>query len=165
MNSTRLILLFFVLLFLQVFIFNNMVLLDYITPFVYIVFIFYYPLKESRFLFLSVIFLLGLCVDFFSNTGGIHAFAILFSAYFRLFFIKLFFNKTEVDFPFFNLREEAYGKVFNYIISMTFIHHFLVLMFANLTFKNMPTILISAFLSSIFTIMIFIIGDIIFRKQ
>ena len=92
-NSVRLIFLFFGLLFLQVFILNNIYFLGHINPYLYIAFVFLYPLKESRIPFLFYTFLLGIGVDFFSDSGGIHTFSILIIAYARLFFVKLYFRK------------------------------------------------------------------------
>ena len=135
-NQYKFIFLFFFLLFLQVFVLNNILFLDNINPYLYIIFVFYFPLKESRFSFLFYSFLLGFFVDLFSDTGGIHAFSILFIAYIRLFFIKVYFRKVEADYPFFKLNEEPFGKVFNYIVTLTVIHHFIYFSFANFSFLN-----------------------------
>ena len=81
------------LAFLQVFVFNNILFFEYINPFLYIVFVFLFPVRELRFYFLLMAFLLGLFIDVFSDSGGIHAFSTLTIAYIRLFFIKLYFRK------------------------------------------------------------------------
>ena len=75
---------FFILMLMQVLIFNNINLFGYTNPLIYIAFVFYYPLHKERSLFLFLSFLLGLSIDFFSNTGGINAAATLFIAYIRL---------------------------------------------------------------------------------
>ena len=72
------VLLFFFLLLLQVLILNNINLFGKINPYLYIAFIFLFPLNENRFSFLALSFILGLCIDFFSDMGGIHAFSTLF---------------------------------------------------------------------------------------
>ncbi|MFQ3306301.1 MAG: rod shape-determining protein MreD, partial [Polaribacter sp.] len=129
-------LLFVFLVFLQVFVLNNILFLGYINPYLYIIFVFLYPLKKNRFTFLLLSFALGLSIDFFSDSGGIHAFSILTIAYCRLFFIKVFFRKFEVDFPFFQLNLESFGKKFNYVVILTLLHHFLLFSFANFSFNN-----------------------------
>lgn len=158
-------LLFFFLLFTQVFILNNILFLGDVNPYLYIAFVFLYPIKKERFLFLFTSFLLGLFIDFFSDSGGINAFAILFIAYIRLFFIRLLFKKTVIDFPFFNLQEESFGKVFNYTVILTLIHHFLLFSFANFSFQNSTTVITKTILSSIFTLILFFLGVFIFRKK
>ena len=157
--------LFVFLLFLQVFVLNNIQFLGYVNPYLYIIFVFFYPLDSNRFSFLFSAFMLGLCVDFFSDSGGIHAFSILFIAYIRLFFVRIFFKKTSIDFPFFNLYTEPFGKVFNYIVVLTLIHHFILFSFANFSLQNIEQIFINTFLSGIFTLVLFFLGAFILRKE
>ena len=166
MNSTlRIILLFFLLLFLQVFVLNNINFLGYINPYLYIAFVFYYPLKEKRFTILFLSFLLGLLVDFFPDSGGIHAFSLLTIAYLRVFFIKLYFKKVPVDFPFFKLKAEPFGKVFNYVVTLTLIHHFILFSFSNFSFQNFTDVLSNTLFSGIFTLILFFLSSYIFIKE
>ncbi len=164
-NPFREILLFFLLLFLQVFIFNNILLFNSINPYLYIVFVFLYPLKEKKIPLLFYSFLLGLSVDFFSDTGGIHAFSITIIAYIRLFFVKIYFNKLEIDYPFFSLKAESFGKIFNYVVTLTVIHHFIFFSLANFSFHNFSNVLSNTFFSSIFTLVLYFIGAAIFTKN
>ncbi|MCI2229175.1 rod shape-determining protein MreD [Polaribacter sp. MSW13] len=159
------ILLFFFLLFLQVSVLNNIHFLGYVNPYLYISFVFFYPLKENRFPFLLASFILGLSVDFFSDSGGIHAFSILTIAFIRLFFIKIYFRKTSTDYPFFNLHSESFGKVFNYVTTLTVIHHFILFSFANFSFQNISHVLLNTLYSSIFTLILFFLGTYIFTKN
>lgn len=157
--------LFFSLLFLQVFVLNNILLFGYINPYLYVAFVFFYPLKKERFTFLSLSFLLGLSIDFFSDSGGINAFALLFTAYVRLFFIRLIFKKLEQDFLLFRLRSEPFGKVFNYVIILIIIHHFILFSLTNFSFQNFSNILVNTLLSSIFTSVLFFLGTYIIRSK
>lgn len=157
--------LFFLLLFLQVFVLNNILFLGHINPYLYIVFVFLYPLKENRFSFLFYSFLLGLFVDFFSDSGGIHAFSILCIAYVRLFFIRLFFRKVVTDYAFFKLKSESFGKTFNYVVTLTIIHHLIYFSFANFSFQNYSSVLLNTLFSSIFTLLLYFLGTYIFTKS
>ena len=58
---------FILLLFVQVFIFNNINLLGYINPFPYILFILLFPVNGNKSLLLLSSFTLGLLIDIFSN--------------------------------------------------------------------------------------------------
>lgn len=166
MNKTiYIIFLFIFLLLLQVLVLNNILFLGYINPYLYIVFVFLYPLNTNRFPFLSLAFLLGLCVDSFSNSGGIHAFSILFIAYIRLFLIKTIFKKTESDYLLFNLRLETFDKVFNYTVILTLIHHFILFSLINFSFYNFSSVLINTLFSSVFTLVLYFLGSFIFRKK
>ncbi len=166
MNRTiYIIFLFIFLLLLQVLILNNVLFLGYINPYLYIVFVFLYPLKTNRFPFLSLAFLLGLCVDAFSNSGGVHAFSILFIAYIRLFFVKTIFKKNESDYLLFNLRLQTFGEVFNYTVILTFFHHFLLFSLINFSFYNFSTVLINTLFSSVFTLVLYFLASFIFKKK
>ena len=158
-------LLFVFLVFLQVFVLNNILFLGYINPYLYIIFVFLYPLNKNRFNFLLLSFALGLSIDFFSDSGGIHAFSILTIAYCRLFFIKAFFRKFEVDFPFFQLNLEPFGKKFNYVVTLTLLHHFLLFSFANFSFNNISQVILNTVYSSIFTLILYFLSIYIFSKK
>jgi rod shape-determining protein MreD len=158
-------LLFVFLVFLQVFVLNNILFLGYVNPYLYIAFVFLYPLKKNRVVFLLLSFALGLSIDFFSDSGGIHAFSFLTISYLRLFFISVFFNKFEVDYPFFNLNLESFGKKFNYIVTLTVLHHFLLFSLANFSFQNMSHVVLNTLYSSVFTLILYFLSIYIFFKK
>ena len=158
-------LLFVFLVFLQVFVLNNILFLGYVNPYLYISFVFLYPLKKNRFVFLLLSFALGLSIDFFSDSGGIHAFSLVTIAYLRLFFIRVFLNKFEVDYPFFKLNLEPFGKKFNYIVTLTVLHHFLLFSFANFSFQNMSHVILNTLYSSVFTLILYFLSIYIFSKK
>jgi rod shape-determining protein MreD len=139
--------------------------LGYINPYVYVAFVIYFPLKKERYLFLFLSFLLGLAIDFFSDSGGINAFSLLFVAYIRLFLIRVLLKKTEQDYLLFNLHEEPFGKVFNYVIILIVIHHFILFSFTNFSLQNFSSILTNTVYSSIFTALLFFIGTYLIRKK
>jgi rod shape-determining protein MreD len=157
--------LFFSLLLLQILVFNNILFFGFINPYVYIVFVFLYPLKEERISFLFYSFLLGIIIDFFSDSGGIHAFSILCIAYLRLFFVKLYFRKVAADYAFFKLKSESFGKTFNYVVTLTIIHHFIYFSFANFSFNNFSNVFLNTLYSSIFTLLLYFLGTYIFTKN
>lgn len=166
MNKTLYIaFLFFTLLLLQVFIFNNVLFLGYVNPYIYIAFVFLYPIRKNRFPFLFLSFLLGLCVDAFSNSGGINAFSILFIAYIRIFFIRSIFKKIAIEDTLFSINKEPFGNTFNYVIVLTLIHHFILFSLANFSFQNISHVLLNTILSSIFTVILFLLGNYIFSPK
>jgi rod shape-determining protein MreD len=158
-------LLFVFLVFLQVFVLNNILFLGAINPYLYIIFIFLYPLKKNRFTFLLLSFALGLSIDFFSDSGGIHAFSTLTIAYFRLFFVKVFLRKFELDYPFFQLSLEPFGKKFNYVVTLTVLHHFLLFSLANFSFQNSSQVFLNTVYSSVFTLILYFLSIYIFSKK
>ncbi|PQJ82855.1 rod shape-determining protein MreD [Polaribacter glomeratus] len=161
----NMVVLFLFLLFLQVFVLNNILFFGYINPYLYITFVFLYPLKSNRIPFLFSSFLLGLLIDFFSDSGGVHAFSILLIAYLRLFFVRIYFRKGETDYSFFSLNSESFGKIFNYVVTLTVIHHFIYFSLANFSLENLSNVFLNTLFSSIFTLTLYFLGTYIFSKN
>lgn len=65
---------------MQVLVFNHIHLLGYATPLVYVAFLFYFPWHTSRVGILLWSFVLGMIVDFFTNTPGVTAGSMVFAA-------------------------------------------------------------------------------------
>lgn len=160
-NSLR----FIGLVLLQVLILNNINLFGYLNPFVYIVWVFLFPLKKERSLFLILSFLLGLSIDFFSDSGGINAAATLFIAFIRLIVLKAILRKSDVDFVLFNIRSIPFDKIFLYITTLTVIHHFIIFSLEYFSFNDFLSILKNTIFTSIFTIVVSILGIILFTKK
>lgn len=150
---------FFVgLILLQIVVLNHINFLGYINPFLYILFIFYYPIKkiDSQLIFLS--FFLGLSIDIFSNSGGVNAAATLFIAFIRIPVLKSVIGKREIDSTINSINKLPYGKVFTYIIILTFIHHFIVFGLEYFKWNDFGIIMSKTLLTSIFTIILIMIS-------
>jgi len=165
MNKFRIFFWSILILLLQILLFNNINFSQNINPYLYITFIFIFPLNKNRFVFLSTAFIYGLTLDLFSDTGGIHAASLLFVAFLRVPFVKLFFKKNTIDYLLFNLHLEAFGQVFNYVVTLTVIHHFILLSLDNFSFHNMETVLFNTLYSSTFTLLLYFLGSYILRKK
>jgi len=161
LNSIR----FIVLVLLQTLVLNHINFLGYINPLPYIIWVFLFPIRKNKSLFLILSFLLGLSIDFFSDSGGINAAATLFIAYIRLPLLKVILRKSDFDFLLFNLRLISFSKAFLFIVSLTFIHHFIVFSLEYFSFNAFTTILSTAFFTSIFTIIVSVLGITIFTKN
>lgn len=153
------------LLLLQGLVLNNINFLGFLNPYVYIAFVFFYPLHKNRFPFLMLSFLLGLGIDFFSDSGGVHTSSILVIAYLRLFFVKVIFKELESDFTLFNLKTEPLGNVLLYMVTLTLIHHFIFFFLANFSLQNWTIVIINVFSSALFTLILIVLGSFIFRRE
>lgn len=157
--------LFISLVLIQVLILNNIVLFEYLNPYVYIVFVIFYPLRKDKGSFLFLSFLLGLTIDFFSNSGGINAAATLFIAYIRLPLLSKILNKTDFDYQSFNIRSISFGKSFAFILILTFVHHLILFGLEYFSFNNFGAILSKTILSTLFTTATIFIVIILFTKK
>lgn len=146
-NSIR----FLFLILLQVLILNHVFLYGYVNPMLYILFIFLYPLRVEKVNFLILSFLLGLCIDFFSNSGGINASATLLIAYIRLPILHIILNKTEFDYLLFSIKKLNFLQAIIYIFSLTFIHHTIVYILTLYKTQGIITIFENIFITTIFS--------------
>jgi len=150
---------FFVgLILLQIVVLNHINFLGYINPFLYILFIFYYPIKKINFQLIFLSFFLGLSIDIFSNSGGINAAATLFIAFIRIPVLKSVMGKREIDYSITNIHKLPYGKVFVYIIILTFIHHFIVFGLEYFKWNDFGITISKTLLTSVFTIILIMIS-------
>ena len=156
---------FIILVLLQVLIFNNINLFGYTNPYIYIAFVFYYPLQKEKGTFLFLSFLLGLCIDFFSDSGGINAAATLFIAFIRLPLLSSIMRKYDFDYQLFNLRSISFGKAFSFIALLTLIHHFILFSLDYFSFNDFGSIISKTFTTSILSISLILIGVILFTKK
>lgn len=121
----RNILRFIVLLFLQVFVLDNIHLGGYINPYLYILFVLLLPFETPGWLLLTSSFALGLGVDMFSGTGGIHAASITLIAFLRPFVLGLIASSREYE-PGINpgIADLGIRWFVSYAAALTLIHHF-----------------------------------------
>ncbi len=117
-NSVR----FLALLLLQVLLLNNIALFGYIVPFLYVIYILRFPVSGNRTVLLLSSFLLGLLVDVFSNTGGVHAVASVCMAYSRPFFLKTSFG-ISYEYNVVKIIEMPLGGIITYVLGAVLVHH------------------------------------------
>ena len=83
---------FILLLMAQVLIFNNFNFLGYINPYPYILFILLFPVNGNKYGLLAASFLLGITMDLFCNSGGVHTAACVLLAYLRPYLFRFSFG-------------------------------------------------------------------------
>ncbi len=165
-KNLHLILLFLFLLFLQVLILNNINLFGYINPYLYIIFVFVFPYNKNKIPVLTFSFLLGLCVDFFANSGGINAIALLSIAYLREPFFKRIFQKSESEYKLFSFNNEPWGDVFVYVSILTVIHHFILFTLLNFSFHHfLKNVILNTIFSTLFTLFLYFSSRSILKKS
>ena len=156
---------FIVLLFLQVFVLNHVNIFGHINPMVYILWVFLFPVRKTRGVFLILSFLLGISIDFFSDSGGINAFAITFIAYFRLPILMAVLRRSDLDYMQFNIKTLSANKIILYISILTLMHHFIVFSLEYFSFGEILNIISKTIVTSIFTILISFLGITLFAKK
>jgi hypothetical protein len=148
----------------QVLILNQVQFSGFVNPYIYILFILLLPLSSPRYLVLLLAFLLGITIDVFSNSLGIHAFSTVLAAYIRPLVIRLISNREEDrnDYP--GLVQNKFQWFLSYTSIMVFMHHLVLFYLEVFTFSNFFETLFRVFLSSVFSIIVIVLSQfIVFR--
>lgn len=155
---------FIVLVMIQVLFLNQVQFSGFVNPYIYILFVILLPINSPKYVLLISAFLLGLSVDVFSNTLGIHAFATVFIAYVRPLVIGLITNREEdmSDYP--GLNQNGVAWFLYYITLMVVIHHSVLFFVEVFTFTNFMGTLLRIVLSSVSSIFVIVLSQfIVFR--
>lgn len=155
---------FFVLVFVQVMLFNHINFLGYINPYPYILFIALFPVKNNRMNIIGLSFLLGICVDFFLDTGGIHAAACVFVAYIRPVILKFCFG-TIYEHQTIKFETVEFGSKSTYFTLLAIVHHFVLFSLEVFNYSKIILVLQKTLFSSIFTILMCLLITIIFTRK
>ncbi len=155
---------FIALLLVQVVICNNINFLGYINPYVYIIFIFLFPIRDNRLVLLLVSFILGMLVDMFSDSGGVHAAAAVFLAYTRPILLKTSFG-TLYEHHSIKFSNTEIGSLVTYITFGTVLHHFILFSLEIFNISSILLILKKTLFSSIFTILLSVLIIILFSRN
>ena len=158
MNKTALqIIRFVVLVLLQVLVINHIRLGGYVHPYIYMIFIMLLPFSTPKWQLLVLGFALGLTVDLFTGTLGLHAGATTLMAFCRPSIIKLVSGNQKFE----NITEPNLGQLggiwfFRYALCMVFIHHLALFFLVLFSFRLIGQVMLRILLSvpvSIFLIM------------
>ena len=156
---------FISLVLLQVLVLNKLNIFGFINPMVYIVWVVLFPINKNKTFILLTSFLLGLTIDIFSDSGGINTAAILVVAYLRLPLLTMVLNKSDFDYVLFNIRTIAFSKALAFITVITFIHHFIIFSLDYFSWNLFGNILYNTLITGILTIIISILGIVLFSKK
>lgn len=155
---------FVILVLTQVLVCSQINFLGYINPYIYILFIILFPVKNNRSLFIFLSFLLGLTVDLFLDSGGINAAASVFIAYARPVVLKFSFGMV---YEHHNLKFNTvdFGAKLTYIAIMVAVHHLILFSLEIFSISKIILILQKTLFSSIFTIILCVLITIIFSRK
>jgi rod shape-determining protein MreD len=155
---------FILLLAAQIIIFNNIDFLGYINPFPYILFIILFPVNGNKSALLVSSFFLGIVMDLFSNSGGVHAASCLLLAYFRPYIFKFSFGLS-YEYQTVRLNDVLTPERFSFILIAVIIHHLTLFLLEVFQLSFLWDILLRTVLSTVFTIIVCIVLIYIFKPN
>ena len=157
---------FIVLLVLQLLLFNNIQFSGFINPYVYILFFLLLPFTISKALMLILGLLMGLAIDLFMGTPGVHAAATVLVAFIRPGVFKLIAPHDGYDAN--TLPRISYMGLewfVKYTIIMVVVHHLVLFYVEVFSFSHFFHTLLKVMLSSVFSCAFIILSQFfVFRK-
>jgi len=127
---------FILLVLVQVLVFNRLNFFGFINPMVYILFLYWYPIKENRAAFIGLSFLLGLSIDFFSDTMALHSAATITIAYLRPAIMRFVFG-INYEFQSFKLSNTTRAQQFTFLTLLILVHHLVYFSLEIFSFANL----------------------------
>lgn len=157
---------FIFVILIQVLVFNNIQLNGYINPYFYVIFILLLPFETPSWAVLVMAFMLGISIDLFVNTPGMHASASVVMAFIRPYVLNVLAPRDNYEvgtFP----RLHYYGIAwfFKYTAILVVLHHIFLFYIEIFRFSDFFLTLSRSLISSVFTIVLIILSQfVIFRK-
>ncbi len=157
-NSLR----FLLLVLAQVLVFNKLNFMGFINPMIYILFLYWYPIKQRRGVFILISFLLGFTIDVFSDTLAFHTIACITMAYLRPTIMRFVFG-VNFEFQSFKLTNTTKAQQITFLAFLIIGHHtifflleifsldHLLLLLKKIVFTSIGTLLLCVLITSLFS--------------
>jgi len=157
---------FFIVLILQLLVFDNIQFSGYINPFFYVLYILLLPFETPRWLVITSSFLLGFAVDIFSHSYGMHAAASVFIAFIRPSIFRLVHSNKEYEkgvLP--TIGHLGFSWFLSYATILVFLHHLIYFFLEVFRLNDFLTTFYRVIYSSIATIIVIIVEQFLFFKE
>lgn len=160
---------FFLFILVQVYLLYQIPPLHHlVTPYLYYLFILWLPFKMGRRSQLLLAFLLGIALDPFTKTYGLHSAPCVLIAYIRPFLINLLITREGADFNYTepSVQSMGFAPYFTYVTILTFIHHTLLFFLEALQTGGLVYFIIKSLFSTAISLLLILLTELLFsRKQ
>lgn len=163
-NSVR----FVLFLLIQIIILNEVPPLhQFITPYVYFLFLLWLPFGTNRITMTFLGFAFGYSLDLFSNTPGLHAAACTLLGYLRPTVLNLLLAQEASE----EINKEpsiatmGWGPYFVYVFVLTFVHHFYLVLLEWLQFGNFSYFIGKVILTSLMSMVLIFLAELIMNRR
>ena len=157
---------FIFLILLQVLVLNHIEFSGFINPYLYVLFIILLPFETPMWVLLLSSFFLGLTIDVFMGTWGINAFASVFMAYLRPYLLKVIAPRDGYEAgtqP--NVKFFGFEWFIKYAAVLVVAHHFVLFYTESFKFHQFFSTLLRVILSSIFTLVLIVLSQLLTQKR
>ncbi len=157
---------FIVLVLAQIYIFDKIQVTGFINPQVYVLFILMLPFEIAGFWLLALSFLLGITVDIFQQTPGMHAAASVFLAFSRPGVIRLVGKKEDLEpYQYPNVRESGSLWFLAYTMILVLLHHLFLFYLEVFRFSEFFQTLLKVVVNTVITTMIIMLLQFLFFSR
>lgn len=138
-----------------------------VVPSMYFVFVLWLPFSLGRPALLLIAFLLGITVDYFTLSPGLHAAACVLIAYVRPYLISLLMPRDtqEFQYPEPSVRAMQWAPYLVYLLVLTFLHHFYLTFLQWLSVGSFWTFLGKTILGTLISLLLILTADLLFPRQ
>ena len=146
------------LVFLQLFVLNNIQFSGFVNPYLYVMFVLMLPFEIAGWLMLMLAFAMGMVIDIASSTIGYHTVATLFMAYFRFHLLKFIAPHDGYESgmsP--TITSLGFAWFFKYAAILTLSHHLVLFWIESFRYDDLLPATFRALASGIFTILLILI--------
>ena len=151
---------FVLLIFLQLFVLNNIQFSGFVNPYFYVLFVLLLPFEISGWLMLVLAFILGMMIDVASATIGYHTVATVFLAYFRYHLLRFIAPRDGYE-PGISpaINSLGFQWFFKYVSILTVSHHFILFWVESFQIGDLLSASLRALASSTFTLLLIFIYE------
>ena len=157
---------FIIVVLFQVLVMDNVMINGFMIPWVYLLFILLMPFETPRWMVLLSGFALGLGIDFFEHTPGLHTAATVLIAYLRPYILSLLAPRDGYEpetFP--RIHFYGFNWFLKYTLLMVFIHHMALFYLEVFQLQNFLATLLRVLLSSVLSASSIVLSQyFVFRK-
>jgi len=139
----------------------------FIVPYLYFLFILWLPFKMPRAGIMLLSFLLGLSLDIFLRTPGLHAAACTLVGYLRPFVIGILMPKeaTEISYTEPSIISMGFLPYIVYIVLLTFAHHAYMVLLEWIQFGSFWYFLGKVLSTTVVSILLILITELLFQRK
>lgn len=159
---------FFLFILIQHFLLNQIPPLHHTAvPILYYLFILWLPFRIGRSALLLVCFALGISMDFFTKTPGMHAFASVFIGYLRPYLIGFLMPQEGLDFNFKEPSVQSMGIIpyISFAFILTVVHHFCLFSIQAFQFGDIVYLIVKTSVSVLISLVLILTVELVFHRK
>ncbi|MCQ2335624.1 MAG: rod shape-determining protein MreD [Paludibacteraceae bacterium] len=155
---------FIVLVLLQAVLFGNIDYFGFICPYVYVLFFIALPIGFNCYGAMGLAFLMGLLIDIFSCTPGVHIASTVLLAFVRDYWIKVILPHNELGSVEPSMSNLGFGNFIKYSLPLVLAHHLILFFAESWSFTDAWFAIVKAVVNAVITMMLILSYYLIKRK-